>query len=425
MDEHNTPQESGELNAQPAPDEPSANWNEAPTERHLDQERAAAAERAAAEQPISRTYPPQQPYPPQQAYTPQQSYSDPYPPRQYERGVDPSLPLSQAGGRDRAAWQGGREGERRRVSGWVPVVGGCLVAIAAVMVLCAVASGIVFGLARNVGTASDAQTRNFTVDGPATISVRTSAANVRVVPGKTDQVTVVLNKEVRGIDHNRAQHALDAISLDATQAGNSLTINVNEPSTFGLDSFSRRVDLTITTPAATSLDASLDAGNLDVRGLSGTLTADLSAGNLTLDDMTVTDRATLQMRAGNLRASHITGAVKATVNFGNVTLTQATLTQDSTIHSDAGNVTVDGALRSGASLEVTNNAGNVDVTLPLQTDAHLNATTSAGKITVTGWSGISQSSSGPNTSATGDLGANPTGTVTLHVDAGNITLTGE
>ena len=89
-------------------------------------------------------------------------------------------------------------------------------ALAVVMVLCAVASGIVFGLARNFGTADGTQTREFTVDGPATIAVRTSAANVRVVPGTTDQVRVVLNKEVRGIDHTRAQHDLDAITLDAT-----------------------------------------------------------------------------------------------------------------------------------------------------------------------------------------------------------------
>lgn len=417
MDEHNAPQESGEQNAQSAPDESSANWNGTPTERHLDQERAAAAERAAPEQPISQPYAPQQPY------------SEPYPPRQYAgqygHGVDPSVPFRRGHDAERNGWQGGGQRERRRISGWVPVVGGCLVAIAAVMVLCAVASGIVFGLARNFGTASGAQTRNFAVDGPATITVRTSAANVRVVPGKTDQVTVVLDREVRAIDRTRAQHALDAITLDATQAGNNLTINVNEPSSFGLDSFSRSVDLTITTPAATSLDATLDAGNLNVRGLSGTLAADLSAGNLTLDDMTITDRATLQMRAGNLHASRITGAVQATVNFGNVTLTQATLTQNSTIHSDAGNVTIDGSLRSSTSLEVTDNAGNVRVTLPQQTDAHLNATASAGKITVMGWPGISQNSSGPNASATGDLSANPTGTVTLRVDAGNITLTGE
>ncbi|MGZ3584155.1 MAG: DUF4097 family beta strand repeat-containing protein [Ktedonobacterales bacterium] len=406
MDEHNTPQESGEQHAQPAPDEPSAGWNDAPTERHLDQERAPEVER-----PIG------------------QPYSEPYPPRQYEvqygRGVDPSLPLNQVGGQERNTWQSGREGERRRVSGWVPVIGGCLVAVAAVMVLCAVASGIVWGLARNVATASDAQTRNFTVDGPATITLRTSAANVRVVPGKTDHVTIVLNKEVRGIDHNRAVHALDAITLDATQAGNSLTINVNEPSSFGLDSFSRSIDLTITTPAATSLDATLDAGNLDVRGLAGTLATDLGAGNLTLADMSVTDHATLQTRAGNLRASHITGAVRATVNFGNVTLTQATLTQDSTIRSDAGNITLDGSLQSGASLDATDNAGNVSVTLPQQTDAHLNATANAGKITVTGWPNITQTSSGSNVSAMGDLSAHPTGTVTLHVDAGNITVTGE
>ncbi len=352
-----------------------------------------------------------QPYTPQQPYVPQQPYSEPYPQGQYRRGADPSMQLRR-----------GQDAERRHVSGWVPVIGGCLVVIAAAMVLCAVASGIVVGLARNMGTATGAQTRDFTVTGPVAITLRTSITNVRVVPGKTGQVTVVLDKEVRAIDRNRAQRTLDAITLDATQAGNNLTINVNEPSSFGLDSLSRSVDLTITTPAATSLDATLDAGNLDVRGLSGTLATNLTAGNLNLADMVVTGQAILQMRAGNLRASNITGAVRATVNYGNVTLDQTTLTQDSTIRSDAGNVTIDGSLRSGASLDVTDNAGNVRVTLPQQTDAHLNATTNAGNITIAGWPGISQTNRGPNASVTGELSANPTGTVKLHTDAGNITV---
>lgn len=408
MDEQYISQGPDEQNAQSAPNEPIANWNAAPTERHLDLEQPAQAER-----PMS------------QPYAPQQSYSEPYPPRQYEvqygRGVDPSLPLRRGPESERNSWRGWRESERRRFSGWVPVVGGCLVAIAAVMLLCAVAGGVVFGLARNIETTTGAQTRDFIVNGPATITVRTNAANVRVLPGETDQITVVLDKEVRAINHNRAQHALDAITLDVTQVGNSLTINVNEPS-YKLDSFSRRIDLTITTPATTSLDAVLDAGNLDVRGLTGTLTADLAAGNLTLADLAITNQAMLRMDAGNMRASSITGALKATLSFGNVTLSQATLTQDSTIHSDAGNVTFDGTLRTGASLEVTDNAGNVTVTLPQQTGAHLDATTNAGKITITGWPSINQTSSGPDTSVTGDLSAHPTSTVTLHTDAGNIEL---
>lgn len=416
MDEHNMPQEPGEQAEQPAPNDPIEQWNDAPTERHLGEERPAALERSTS-QPYASQQPP---------YIPQQSYSESYPPRQYEgqyrQGDDPSLPLGQARGSGREGWRGGQEGERRRRSVWVPVIGGCLVAVAAVMVLCAVASGIVFGLARNIETASGTQTREFTVDGPATITVRASAANVRVEPGKTDEVTVVLSKEARALNHQRAQQFLDAITLDVTQSGNSLTIGMNEPPSYGLDVFSRSIDLTITTPATTSLDATLDAGNLEVRGLTGTLTADLAAGNLTLAELAITNQAMLRMGAGNMRASSITGALKAAVSFGNVTLSQATLTQDSTIHSDAGHVTFDGSLRSGASLEVTDNAGNVSVTLPQQTHAHLDATTNAGKITITGWPSINQTSSGPNTSVTGDLSAHPTSTVTLHTDAGNIEL---
>lgn len=410
MDAMNERQEPGEQGERPDIHDPVNEWNSAATERHLGEERPAAVER-----PTGQPYPPQQPY------------AQPYPPNEYGygRNADPSLPLGQAGERERNAWRSGREGERRRGSAWVPIIGGCLVAIAAVMALCAIAGGIVFGLARNIETATGAQTRDFTVNGPATITVRTSAANVRVVPGTTDQVTVVLSKEARGLTLQRAQQLLDAITLDVTQSGNSLTIGVNEPSSYGFDVFSRSVELTITTPAATSLNATLSAGNLDVRGLTGTLAVELAAGNLTLDDMTISDHATVRMHAGNVQASRITGALTATISYGNVTLSQTTLTQNSTIRSDAGNVSFDGSLRSGVSLDVTDNAGNVSVTLPQQTDARLNATSNAGKITIAGWSGISETSSGANASATGDLSDHPTGTVTLHVDAGNITLTAE
>ena len=413
MDEMNERREPSEQHEQPGMSEPADEWHGAPTERHLDQERPTPIER-----PVS------QPYVPQQAYAPQQPYSEPYARERYGRGADPSLPLGREQRAERGNWRGGSEGERRRVSGWVPFLGGCLVAIAAVIALCAVSAGVLFSFAHNGATVTGTQTRNATVDGPATITLRVNAGNVQVVPGTTNQVTVVLNKEGRAFDHNRAQQALDAITLDVTQAANNVTISVHEPSFSAFDFFSRSTDLTITTPATTSLDATMAAGNLDVRGLTGALTVDLSAGNLTLHDMTISDHGTLQMQAGDLRASHVTGALTVTTNFGNVTLSQMTLTQNSTIRSDAGNISFDGSLRTGASLEVTDNAGNVTVNLPRQTDVHLNATTSAGKLTISGWPGISQSSSGAESSATGDLSAHPVGTLTLHVDAGNITLTG-
>jgi DUF4097 and DUF4098 domain-containing protein YvlB len=107
---------------------------------------------------------------------------------------------------------------------------------------------------------------------------------------------------------------------------------------------------------------------------------------------------------------------------GNIELDGVTLAGASSLQDHAGNLDVNGVLQSGASLDARTNAGNVGVTLPRATSAHLSATTHAGNVNIdSAWS-VSVSRDIPGATATGDLGANPAGTLTLETDAGNVTL---
>ena len=71
-------------------------------------------------------------------------------------------------------------------------------------------------------------------------------------------------------------------------------------------------------------------------------------------------------------------------------------------------------------MDILTGAGNVTLTLPADTPAHLTASTGVGNLTISGWQIPVTGTIGH--SASGDLGGNPTGTLTIQVGTGNIEL---
>ncbi len=312
---------------------------------------------------------------------------------------------------------------RRSVSPWVPVVGGCLMAVAALTALLVAGAGVLYALELRSEPERATVTRSFAVTGTPTVTLQVDAENVRVVRGDAGQVMVRLTKEVRAISHQQAQRDLAAITLDASQTGDRIEIRSHLTPFHVFPTYlTRASELVVTVPQATNLDASLQAGNFDAAELMGTCAVTVSAGNLTLERMTFTDQATLHVGAGNLSATDITGGLTATADFGDLRLRDATVTHSSTMRVSAGDLDFDGSLAPGVSLDVLDNAGDVSLALPRATDVHLDATANVGSVSVSGWS-ISQSNSGVGAHAEGDLSAQPTGAVTIRVDAGDITLT--
>jgi hypothetical protein len=67
-------------------------------------------------------------------------------------------------------------------------------------------------------------------------------------------------------------------------------------------------------------------------------------------------------------------------------------------------------------------AGSATFTLPRQSGAHLNASASSGSVTVIGWNAtITRDVADASTIA--DVGAHPTGSLTIRVNAGSVVVT--
>lgn len=362
MDEQRDPQQEEEEYEVGA--EATGEFAGAPTTPIDEQARArqVEGERVAPEQPAAPQYPP---YPQN-------------PPRPYPEHAPYSGPAYPTGAPGYAA--GPRE--RRGTSGWVKASVGCLIALVAVMACCALGTGLAAGL-RIVSTdVTGSQTQSFAVNGTPHVVLTATAGNVIVGTGDADTVHVSLSKSVRAISQGLAQQALDGVRFNATQDGNTITIT-STYGTFGSNPlvYSRSLEMTITVPPTTDLDTTLTAGNLNVSGTTGALQVRSSAGNVTLDSVT--------------------------------------LRSTSSLHLTAGNVTLHGALTPHTALEADVTAGNVSLFLPADTAAHLAATVTAGHVSTAGWASSQDSTSG---TLSQDLNPNPTSTITIQVTAGNASV---
>ncbi len=343
--------------------EQAQRWNESAADPEMVARKMMPNDRPAmpsqpAYTPPPPPYPPRPNYPPQE-YAPQQSgyYPDYQPPRQPER---------------------------QRRPGWLPWLGGCLVAFAVVTVVCAAASGIVWAMQAGSEPAVGTVTKTLAISGTPSIVLDTQAANVEVVRGDASQVVVTESKEVRAFSHDAAQRLLDQLTLDISQTGDAITITTNAPSFNGFpDYFIRRISLSLSVPQTSNLDTRVQAGNINISDVTGRLATDVQAGNLHLTD--------------------------------------DTLASGSTVHVTAGNVDLTGALAAGSSMDVRVTAGNVHLSLPQSTSVHLQATAHAGNVSVNGWD-VAVTRQNADASATGDLGPNASGALTIEVTAGNVTV---
>jgi hypothetical protein len=275
--------------------------------------------------------------------------------------------------------------ERGRRSPWIVLAGGCLVLVAACMALCAAASGIVWALELTSVPASSDTTQTFAVTGTPTLALDIAAGTVRVETGASGQVIVKVHRSVRAISHDQAVQYLDAMRVSATEDGNTVNVTANQSGWDGFPAyFNRSLDVRVTVPAKMNLRTTMSAGDLEVNDITGAVNVHMSAGEANLENVTLAGTSTLDLTAGD--------------------------------------VTFDGAMQKGVSLGVTLTAGDVSLSLPQNTDAHLDGHATAGDISVSGWP-HDESNSGSDTAVTADLGPNPTGSITIRVTAGDVSVT--
>lgn len=272
---------------------------------------------------------------------------------------------------------------------WVPwVIGGVLgvLVIGGVVIALIIALiGTFFASTVNQHEQSTTLTRALTVSGTPSLVISDSVGNITLQTGSGSQVIVQITKHAWGSSAAVAQNGLSTTTVDVLQNGNTITVRSQFNSTyFDGGSARRSVDLLVTVPAQANVDAHLGAGNIIARQMSGTIRLDTGAGNVTLDGVTVSGSSRLNTGAGNIVATC--------------------------------------AIASGANVDVHVGAGNATMTLPSSTPAHLDASTGVGAMSITGWQMPMSGSGMTGHHASGDMGANPTGKLTIQVGTGNVTL---
>lgn len=279
------------------------------------------------------------------------------------------------------------ERTRRRRPRWVVWTMGCMLGVLLLALLsCALISGLVMGIAlklANEVTASTTATQSFAVSDTPSLDIHNAAGWVRVQPGANGTVTVTITKTARDVSQNTAQANLNKITVNMVQTGNhiSITSDFQDESYFAS---SNTVNLLITVPLSTNIAADVTAGNIEING--------------------------------------VTGLIEITGGASNVSVRNVVLTDGSRIHIATGSATLQGVVPADVTVDISVSTGAVTLQLPADTQTRLDARTNIGDIHINGWPLQPTHLNRVGAMANGALGAQPTGTVRIRVDTGDITV---
>jgi len=180
------------------------------------------------------------------------------------------------------------------------------------------------------------------------LRVRNNTGAILVRSGIEGQITVqALKKVADSIFGAPREEDLAKIELLITQEGDAVNIAVKLDAAEALYGKSAAIDLLISAPPQTSCDLRLNAGMIEISGM--------------------------------------TGRVAGRVNAGNIALKHA-MARDVAAEINAGNFQYHGPLAPDGTLDVEVNIGNAQFYLPADTAMNLDAQTVAGQINFFGFS---------------------------------------
>jgi hypothetical protein len=188
----------------------------------------------------------------------------------------------------------------------------------------------------------------FAVGETPSLAIDNFAGNVTVRSGESGLIQVVATKNAR------RESDLARIEVQMSEQDGGLLIKTNKPSSLN----SASVDLEITAPAGTVLDANTGAGDIDVRVAAGTARLDTGAGSLRYQGM---PQGECRFETG---AGDITLALPTDLNV-RVDLETGTgdIDVDFVVDGEVTRREVQGVIGSGAegTIYAHTGAGNIDV----------------------------------------------------------------
>lgn len=216
---------------------------------------------------------------------------------------------------------------RRRRRGW-----GILV-IAVIVLVVLFGTGYISNSA--FGRSAQLPEKSLAVTGTPTVVVHDATGTVHFHSGDSNRVVVDATAH-GGLFSNLST---DNVRVTEDASGSTILISVSEDGSI----FNHgNIDLDIALPSTSNIQTTLNAGTLDINGISGQMDVQVNAGTLNFENGKIEGHSTFVDNAG-------------TINF-------------------------DGALADNGDYHFTNNAGTINVTLPADSSFTLDASADVGKV---------------------------------------------
>lgn len=180
----------------------------------------------------------------------------------------------------------------------------------------------------------------FSADGDTILDLDSSAGDIQVRGGDTDEIRIIAHKTAWGATRTRAESALEDMTVTATQSDNKITIRYQQDPkiVIGGSTRSDRVDFVITVPTNTSVTASTSTGEVSLSDVDG--------------------KADLHSDFGDINATNISEELKANTNSGKIIAQQITAGKGTVdLRSDFGDISLENAI--GGKIEAHSNSGKI------------------------------------------------------------------
>jgi hypothetical protein len=228
--------------------------------------------------------------------------------------------------------------------------------------------------------------QTLTVQGPATLDLNVPVGDVSVKTGPAGEVKVEGTKRAYGATEADAQARLDDIQVKIDQSGDKVWVIVSGQFAGNSTGRSSGVEVTITVPKETTVAANMGVGRLQVSGTEGDATINAEVGDVILTDI---------MPAATL-------FVKTRVS----------------------SVDFSGALAPNGKYDITTDIGKIALRLPRNSAFTIDARSDIGDVNVDGFrvSGTASREALVGKQVQGEVGENPTASLTLRSRVGEISV---
>jgi hypothetical protein len=205
--------------------------------------------------------------------------------------------------------------------------------------------------------------------GVAALDVCTNVGKIELLAEDVAEVRIAAEIKIKARTEERAQELGEQVRIVAEPSGPTLRIKAIRPA--GLSEDNLHVTYTITAPGALALKCTTNVGDIRTVGFTGRVEARTNVGSVVCTGLR--DRADLRTDVGDIRAEYASDApaalsVDASTNVGNVELVApqevsarvAAETNVGSIHSDRP-LTVSGSLKQSIRASLGNGDGQVNL----------------------------------------------------------------